>query len=280
MTACDIDLLVSYLYDECDETDRARVDAHLAQCGACSRELRAWRAVREDLTKWTPPERALDFRIVQESRGQGVRPGWLGRHSASWGLAAAAVLVLAVAAGLANIEVRYGADGVIVRTGWGPSAPSSAQRAAGEVQGQALRPFESPRAAPSNVEGRQTSEQARWRADLAALERQLRSEFLGASGRAADARPAGPGAAPADSARSDAELLRRMRALVEDSERRQQRELALRVAELVRDMDTQRRADLLRIQQGFGQLEGLTGAEVARQRQMLNYLVRVSQQQR
>lgn len=260
MTACDIDLLVSYLYDECDETDRARVDAHLAQCGACSRELRAWRAVREDLTTWTPPERALDFRIVQESRGQGVRPGWLGRHYASWGLAAAAVLVLAVAAGLANIEMRYGADGVIVRTGWGPSVPSSAQRAAGQVL-------------------RQDSGQAPWRADLAALERQLRREFVGAGG-AADARPAGPGALPADAARSDAELLRRMRALVEDSERRQQRELALRVAELVRDMDTQRRADLLRIQQGFGQLEGLTGAEVARQRQMLNYLVRVSQQQR
>ena len=36
----------------------------------------------------------------------------------------------------------------------------------------------------------------------------------------------------------------------------------------------QRRADLVRIDQGIGQLEGRTGAEVARQREMLNYIVR------
>jgi hypothetical protein len=36
----------------------------------------------------------------------------------------------------------------------------------------------------------------------------------------------------------------------------------------------QRRADLVRIDQGIGQLEGRTGAEVARQRQMLDLIVR------
>ena len=72
----------------------------------------------------------------------------------------------------------------------------------------------------------------------------------------------------------------RVRTLIEESEQRQQRELALRTAELVRDVDSQRRIDLAQIQRNFGQIEGLTGAEVREQREMLNYLIRASQQQR
>ena len=73
-------------------------------------------------------------------------------------------------------------------------------------------------------------------------------------------------------------MLRQLRALIEESERRQQRELALRLTDVVRDFDAQRRADLVRIEQNMGQIEGLTGAEALRQRQLLDYLVRVSQQ--
>jgi hypothetical protein len=69
-----------------------------------------------------------------------------------------------------------------------------------------------------------------------------------------------------------------VQALIEQSERRQQRELALRLAQVVRDVDAQRRADLLRVDQNLGQLEGQTGAAAAQQRELLNYLVRVSQQ--
>ena len=65
-----------------------------------------------------------------------------------------------------------------------------------------------------------------------------------------------------------------VRSLIQESERRQQQELALRLAQFSRDLDLQRRADLVRIDQGIGQLEGRTGAEVARQREMLNYIVR------
>ncbi|MEZ5418371.1 MAG: hypothetical protein R2708_13610 [Vicinamibacterales bacterium] len=65
-----------------------------------------------------------------------------------------------------------------------------------------------------------------------------------------------------------------MRALIEASERRQQQELALRLTQFGRDIDLQRRADLVRVEQGIGQLEGRTGAEVARQREAINYLIR------
>ena len=72
-------------------------------------------------------------------------------------------------------------------------------------------------------------------------------------------------------------MLRRVKALIDQSESRQQRELALRLSDVVHDFDTQRQADMQRVDQNFGQLEGQTGAEVARQRELLNSLVKVSQ---
>ena len=105
------------------------------------------------------------------------------------------------------------------------------------------------------------------KADLAALEPRLRSDISQAH----------PAAATAATAPGDARILERVRAMIQDSEQRQQRELALRTAEVVRDFDTQRRGDLARIERTLGQMDGTTGVEVAQQRQMLNYLMRVSQ---
>jgi hypothetical protein len=65
--------------------------------------------------------------------------------------------------------------------------------------------------------------------------------------------------------------------MIQESEQRQQRELALRTAEVVRDFDAQRSVDLTRIERTLGQMDGTTGVEVEQQRQMLNYLMRVSQ---
>ncbi len=73
-------------------------------------------------------------------------------------------------------------------------------------------------------------------------------------------------------------MLRRMQAMVRDSEQRQRRELALRLTQAMKDMEYQRRADLVRIDQNLGQIEGTTGAAVAQQRELWNYLVRVAQQ--
>ena len=84
-------------------------------------------------------------------------------------------------------------------------------------------------------------------------------------------------AAGSSRAASADEMLRRVKALIDQSESRQQRELALRLSDVVHDFDTQRQADMRRVDQNFGQLEGQTGAEVARQRELLNSLVKVSQ---
>lgn len=82
---------------------------------------------------------------------------------------------------------------------------------------------------------------------------------------------------PAAETLTSADVMRRMRSVVSESEARQQRELALRMAQLSSELDLQRRSDMVRIGRGLGQLEGANGAEAARQRDLLNYLVRVAQ---
>jgi len=148
--------------------------------------------------------------------------------------------------------VRYDATGVTVRTGWSRAAEPLA--ASSQISG-------APAATP--VEDR------RWREELAATERRLRAELARQTNADSGARTATAGPTV-----DQDELLRRMRALVAESEQRQQRELALRFAQLVQDVDSQRRADLVQIEQNLGQIEGLTAAQ---QREMMQYLVRVSE---
>jgi len=81
------------------------------------------------------------------------------------------------------------------------------------------------------------------------------------------------GAAPASPSVTSNETLRRVRALVDERERRQQRELALRLAEAIRDINAQRQADLVRIDRNIGAMQNNTGREMLRQRnEMLNYV--------
>jgi hypothetical protein len=111
-----------------------------------------------------------------------------------------------------------------------------------------------------------------------ALQEQLRNELRPPSETPA-ARPVSAAAPGGSKAMSDEEFMSRVKKLVEASETRTQREMALRMAEMVRDMDTQRRADMRRVADGLGVLEGRTGAVTAQQREMMNYLMRVSQKQ-
>jgi hypothetical protein len=168
-----------------------------------------------------------------------------------WAQVAAAVLVLGVSAAIANVEVRHDAAGWTLRTGWAQSDARSAGASA---------PVTTPAAAPSP---------APWRADLAALEQQLRAELRSAPARAV----------PAASPMSDAELQRRVHAIIDESERRQERELALRVAEVVKDVNAQRQADLVKIDRSLGFIQSSTYGEQMKQRELVNYLLKVSQKQ-
>jgi hypothetical protein len=257
--------LVDYLYGEGGRETRARVDAHLAQCAECRDALEGMRGVRAELATWTVPDDAgagaaaaalVETSAVLKSRDAARRPWW-----APGAMAAAAVILLAVAAAVANLEITYGSGGVSIRTGWSrePTVPQTATTGASSLPADAGRPL----ATPSGGSALAVSP---WRDDLAALERRLRSESQASAAT-------GPrnAALSVDSAR----LLQRVQELIEQSEQRQRRELAMRMVQMTRDFDMQRQTDLVRIQQGLGQLEGSSAAD----RQILNYLVRASQRQ-
>jgi DNA-binding protein H-NS len=77
---------------------------------------------------------------------------------------------------------------------------------------------------------------------------------------------------------SDAELLKRMRELVAQSEQNQQGQLAVRIAQVIRDFDAQRVADLSTIQQGLRDVAGRVSVESQTHRDLTNYIVSSSKQ--
>ena len=120
------DVLMSYLYEDGPGEERLAFEAHLRQCERCAAEVASLRAVREDMAAWAPPETVLDFRIVREPAPATNRWGWMSTMPA-WAQLAAASLVIGVAAGISGLDVQYGKDGLIVRTGW--SRPADARPA-------------------------------------------------------------------------------------------------------------------------------------------------------
>src|SRR5687768_17751719 len=239
--------LIAYLYGEVDAATRQRVDAHLETCARCATEMRALGDVRAELSLWGPPDAELGFAIVRKSEPQTalvLRPAQWWRTVPGWAQAAAAVLVLAAGLGIANLQVRSGPDGFTVSTGW--MAPAAAPALSEPFDGAAVE---------------QRVERA-----LVSLEQQLRNEIRAAR----DQQPATVRAsAPAT---ADDATIRRVQQLLAASEERQQQELALRLTQFTSDMNMQRRADLLRISQSFGQF----GDQMMQQQQMLNNVIRVS----
>ena len=254
----DKERLVAFLYGETSDRERAEVEAHLAGCVACAEDVDQLRAVRADLAAWQPPDADLGFRIVREAVTTSRR--WW--HVPAWApVAMAAGLLLAWAA---SVQVEYGNGAIVVRTGW---ATTGAQPS-GVARGQAAPA--TPVAQPASPTASAAMSDADVRAALGALESRLRAEM--ATSRTA-ATPATGGAGL-----DRAAMVKQVEGLIDASERRQQRELAFRLAQAMQDVDTQRRSDMVRIENGLGQIEGLTGQEAARQSRLINYLMRTSQE--
>ena len=266
--------LMAYLYDEIAPPDRETFDAHLTTCARCRVELNGLRGVRVRLGEWATPQ---SHKSQVESRKSGVASlesvtslesggprlmsdgfggarraaGNTGRRGTipAWAQAAAAMLALGVSAGVANLTIHYDAkNGLNIHTGW--------SRAATDRSGSA-QPASSPTAASPAADGVS-------RAELTALTDQLRREMQTI-------------ATPASTAPlNEAEVVRRVKGLLDETERRHERELALRVAEVMRDINAQRQADLVKIDQNLTQGR----VEVLRNRQMLDYYMqRVSRPQ-
>lgn len=250
---CDKESLVAYLYDELQGPERKAFQHHLASCRECQGEVQGLRATRAHLESWAPPEPALGFQVPA---GGGGRAAPRLRISPAWGLAAAAALVLAVASAIANVEVRVVDGAVTIRTGWTREPSPSAGVAAS-------------------------------REDLAAIQQRVRElEAALAVQQAAVPLTTTPASLTNESSTgannlSDAELLRRVRQWIKESEQRQDQQFATRFVRGMREMQAAHSMDLVRLEQAINQHEGAWSDEVFRQREELKQVFRlVNAQQR
>lgn len=267
-TCTDKDTLVAFLYDECDEATRAAVTAHVATCRACADEVRGFAHVRETLSRWAPPDRVSGFRLVRDEVADApakvIRPvRWWQAPLPALARVAAAILLFAGGAALANLDVRYDKNGFAVRTGWRAPAPAPATQAAAADRQSAASP--TPVSDATTAAGRTDSP---WRVEMAALERSLREDFRQQLATARASGGASPVAASNVADAGDARLMKQVHALIDENYRRQQVEMAYRIS-LV---ETQiRRTDNVRVQQPLGQLGG-PPIYAPDQRQMPNYI--------
>jgi hypothetical protein len=239
------ELLVSYLYEDIDVAERSAFGSHLSTCRYCQDDLSALRGVRSTLSTWTPPEPARAF-LNDESRAasRASRAWW--HEMPAWAQVAAALFVAGLSATVANLDVRYDRSGLSIRTGWSKPQVST----------------------PAPVNG------APWRAELTALGNQLRSEM-----KTSQAVATAVSAPREKTAMSDAEFRTRVRVLLDESERKQQNELAFRLVQFQRDINAQHQADLTKFSQNIGFIQRETNMELLKQREGMNYLLKVSQRQ-
>jgi hypothetical protein len=254
--------LVGLLYDdfEPDATpSRAELLEHVRACATCSAELDALGGVRMQLAAWTAPDVPLGFEVVRTGTPQplGWRQtfaAWQQRSLRALPAAAAAIVVLGGALALARLDIRYDQGGLTVRTGWGHAA----EAAPGADETAALR-----------------RELASLRGDVQRLGAASAGTVAATSFSPAAADPSavpvstGTTAGNAFSAAQTDALWKRFRQALDESEVRQQQNLQLRISEVTRDFDLQRRQDLVQVEQGFGRLD-------TQRRQILDQLRNVS----
>jgi len=244
-------VLVAYLYDDIDAADRVTFETHMTTCPPCRSELAELRGVRATLGQWASPEPARTSLLNFASRiphSESRRPGAWWHTVPVWAQVAAAMLVLGVSAAIANLDVRYDRAGLNIRTGWSTPARQVAQTPVNPV---------------NNI--------APWRAELTALQTELRSEW-----RAQAASVAAASSAPAG-AMSDGEFRRRVRVLLDESEKRQQSELALHMVQLQTDLNAQLQAQASRVSQNFRDVTSTYGDQILKQQRQINYLLPASQ---
>jgi hypothetical protein len=241
---CDKELLVSFLYDELDAPEQKALQQHLAACRECRDEAGRLRALRTQLGAWTVPDVPLDLRIPLTASGRSRVGRWRG-----WGLAAAAVLLLAVASALAGVEIQAVGGGVTIRTAW--SAPPQTAVPTDAVRRDELAPLQA---------------QIRDLQSALAAEQQRRAVVAAST--------------PATPATDDAEVLRRVREMIRQSEDRQQQVLAARLVQGIRELQAAHSTDLIRLERALSQQQSIWNDEQLRHREEMRQVYRlVSQQQ-
>ena len=177
--------LVTYLYDECEPTEREQIAAHIAQCASCTEELRGLQDTRAHMGAWTPPALPLGFQITRTEDPQPakvLRPAaWWHQPLPAWAQVAAAVLIFA--AGMSVNALR------------GDPAVSAGSVVASQSDAVGVRPV-----AATSVS----------RADVARLDERVRSLETAQLDRASVQIPR-----PAVASISERELMDRVQALID-----------------------------------------------------------------
>jgi hypothetical protein len=111
-----------------------------------------------------------------------------------------------------------------------------------------------------------------WKAQAEALDRRLRDleQTIAARARTSAVQSV------SGSAMSDADVLQRVREMLGQSETRQQRVFATRLAEVTRDFDAKRKLDLMAIDQGMTRLQNASGADVRQYRDVLQRMLKAN----
>jgi hypothetical protein len=249
--------LVTYLYNDGSPDELAAIATHVQSCAACTSELAALGDTRELLSTWSPPQTelgltltasdALPVAAAQPAVAPFTTPAvadipWWRQSTPVWMQAVAATMVFA--AGMAIGTSSRGAAPVTT-TGANLTPPAS-----GAAVGVS-------------------------RNELAELEERLRAEFARLSPARASSPTASVQAVPAQAASriDDETLMKRFRSLLAESEERQRGELALRTAQVMRDMEIQRKVDMATVQQDIDKIQGVTGAELKRQGELQNSMI-------
>jgi len=241
----DKNALVAYLYEECEPELRDVISGHLTRCDSCSSEIDGLGWTRQRLEVWAPPMPELGFQMPVPA--QEVRLPWWRAPLPAWAQAAAALVIFGV--------------GLSVGLARGPVAAPQ--------QASSPRPTVTVPAAPVDTVSS---------TDLADLEQRLKSEI-------SQMRTTAPVRQVASStASSDEEIMKKVEALLTQSEERQRREFTLRSVEMARDFEAQRRVDMASVRETVGQFQGVTGTEIRQQREAIDrlnsYIIRVGQQGR
>ena len=251
---CNTEQLVSYVYEELSASERVEFERHLSDCAECRQELAELRGTRHLLASWAPPQPEFNFHIVRGA----APPAAPSRRLAfvpQWALSAAAALLLAAGvAAVANLEVRYGTDGLVVRTGWmhGPAAGSPSGAPAGNAA----------QATPVSASSDQLQRNVEL---LAARLRDLEQAQAAQLTRAA---------APARAAVTAPELRR----ILAELESRQRTEMALQVSQVWKDFTAARVNDYTRLQDVVSRAQGVTNQQLRQHRDSIESLYRTASQ--
>jgi anti-sigma factor RsiW len=253
---CNTEQLVSYVYEELSASERVEFESHLSDCAECRKGLAELRGTRHLLASWAPPQPEFNFHIVRGAAPAAAPPKRFA-FVPQWALSAAAALLLAAGvAAVANLEVRYGADGLVVRTGWM------------HVPAEAGSPAEAPAAGIAAQAAPVSASSDQLQRDVEALTARLRD--LEEAQAAQVTRAAAPSRAPITAPE--------LRRILAELESKQRTEVALQVSQVWKDFNAARVTDFSRLQDVVSRAQGVTNQQLRQHRDSIESLYRTASQ--